>query len=324
MSQNPISPADGDGATYQANVNNAFDTVVSLSAGAGAPSELVDQRFWADTSNNLLKQYDNVAAAWVTMGWLRSPFFGMIQPLANNNRQTAVENLYVTRPTTTTLLVTADDCMVRDTASPVRAWRTGALNVTINSAVNGAAGLDTGTLTSGNHYHIWAIYNPTTNTKSAILSLAYPGSGAVTMPAGYTAKGYLCPAGLVSAGPVLSAQYCVGNLVTMSGGVITLTGASGGVVALGASQLNGVGIPPNAKLIGGNLGVLTTSGTSAVSFILYESTAAQIDHARLTVPSVNTSTFRVPFSCPLFNQDLQYNLTGTNPQGVIRTTWYQF
>lgn len=323
MSQNAIAPADGNGAAYQANVNDAFDTAFTLSSGPGAPSELLGYRLWADTATGLLKMYDATNAVWVSIGYLLAPMLGNVRPFGGN-RQTGVENLLVTRPTTTTLAVTADDVLVVDTASPARAWRTGALSVTINSAVNGAAGLDTGTLTSGIHYHVWAIYNPTTGVKSAILSVAYPGSGAVTMPSGYTAKGYLCPAGIVSAGPILQAQYCKGNLVTTSGGVITLTGASGGLVLVGASQFNGIGIPPNATFIGGNLGVLTTAGTSAVSFILYDSTAAQIDHARLTVPSVGTSTYRVPFSCPLYNQDLYYNLTGTNPQGVIRPTWYQF
>lgn len=323
MSQNAISPADGNGAAYQSNVNDAFDTAFTLSSGPGAPSELLGYRLWADTAAGLLKMYDATNAVWVAIGYLLAPMLGNVRP-AGMHRQAPVENLFVTRPTTTTLSVTADDVIVVDTASPVRAWRTGALSVTINSAVNGAAGLDTGTLTSGLIYHVWAIYNPTSGAKSAVLSLAYPGSGAVSMPSGYTAKGYLCPAGIVSAGPVLQAQYCVGNLVTTPSGVITLTGASGGVVSLGASQLNGIGIPPNVREIGGNLGVLTTSGTSAVGFILYDSTAAQIDHARLTVPSVSTSTYRVPFSCPVYNQDLQYNLTGTNPQAVIRPTWYRF
>lgn len=57
------------------------------------------------------------------------------------------------------------------------------LSVTINSALSGAGGLDTGSLANSTWYALWVIYNPTTQTASGLMSLS---ATAPTLPSGYT------------------------------------------------------------------------------------------------------------------------------------------
>ena len=243
MSQNAVAPADGTGAQYETNVTNSLNTAFTLSSGPAAPSELLGYRFWADTANLLLKIYDPVSAAWIVAGYLgTTQFLGNTRPLGAGG-QTAYENLSVVANAATSVLLTADDALVTDTATPKRSWRTGALALTVNLANSGALGLDTGASSVGAMYHLWAIYNPATAVSSAILSLAYPGSGSVTMPSGYTAKGYIGPIGLGLASSGVPDQTMSGNSVIMG-----LNGSyvpPPNVITTFATSL--LSLPPNAR-----------------------------------------------------------------------------
>ena len=59
---------------------------------------------------------------------------------------------------------------------------------TIDLTSTGAGGLDTGALASNTTYHIFAIYNPTTNTSSTITSLSL---SSPTFPSGFTKKRHI-------------------------------------------------------------------------------------------------------------------------------------
>lgn len=258
MSQGAVSPPDGTGAAYEAAVTAAFDAAFTQSSGAGAPSELLDYRIWADTTNMLLKQYDPATAAWIAQGYLAQPFMGMVQPMGNRV-QTAVENLYIAASAATTVAVTADDALVFDTASPKRAWRTGAVSLTLNLAASGLNGLDTGSSGTGSMYHAWLVYNPTTGVVGGVLSLAYPGSGSVTMPAGFTAKGYLGPIGEALAASVVPDQTLAGDRVTMvAGGSATLPAAT-----TTTTNLSSLNVPVIARELFLSLNFLSSSGTGA-------------------------------------------------------------
>jgi voltage-gated potassium channel Kch len=56
-------------------------------------------------------------------------------------------------------------------------------SLTVDLTASGAGGLDTGSVTAGNGYHLWLIYNPTSNTLAALASAS---STAPTLPSGYT------------------------------------------------------------------------------------------------------------------------------------------
>jgi hypothetical protein len=57
------------------------------------------------------------------------------------------------------------------------------INVTVNTGVSGANGLDAGSLAASTWYYLWVIYNPTTQTYAGLISLS---STAPTLPTGYT------------------------------------------------------------------------------------------------------------------------------------------
>jgi len=61
--------------------------------------------------------------------------------------------------------------------------RSTSVSLTINAGVNGANGLDTGSLANGTFYSIWVIFNANTSTTAGLLSTS---ATAPTLPAGYT------------------------------------------------------------------------------------------------------------------------------------------
>lgn len=82
-----------------------------------------------------------------------------------------------------TVTTTADAISLEDPNG--YSFRALAVNVTADITVSGANGLDTGAEAASTWYNKWVIYNPTTQTLAALLSLS---ATAPTMPAGYTFK----------------------------------------------------------------------------------------------------------------------------------------
>jgi len=97
------------------------------------------------------------------------------------------KNLVITNTTAGTpasqVAVTADAAVLWNTSNG--GVTVTSVNVTINSAVNGANGLDTGALGANNWYYVWLIFNPQTLVTAGLLSLS---STAPTMPSGFTFK----------------------------------------------------------------------------------------------------------------------------------------
>lgn len=78
--------------------------------------------------------------------------------------------------------ITADEIALEDTSNAYVTARS--VNVTINTAVSGANGLDTGTIAASTWYYTWVIRKPD-GTTAGLASLS---STAPTMPSGYTYK----------------------------------------------------------------------------------------------------------------------------------------
>jgi hypothetical protein len=97
------------------------------------------------------------------------------------------KNLLITNTTAGTpasqLVVTCDAAILWNTSNG--AVTVTSVNVTINSAVNGANGLDTGALAANTWYYVWLIFNPQTLAVAGLISLS---STTPTMPAGFTFK----------------------------------------------------------------------------------------------------------------------------------------
>jgi hypothetical protein len=86
----------------------------------------------------------------------------------------------------TTVTTTATEMVLKATTGASYLAETLSVSANINSS--GANGLDTGTKANSTWYHMWAIYNPTTDTEAGLLSLS---STAPTMPADYTFKAHV-------------------------------------------------------------------------------------------------------------------------------------
>lgn len=105
-------------------------------------------------------------------------------PLNQASIQGAFKNLRSSaNGTSANIAITADEIVVEDTSNNYLTLRN--VSLTLVCSGSGANGLDTGTLAGSTVYHKWVIYNPTTATTAALLSLS---STAPTMPSGYTYK----------------------------------------------------------------------------------------------------------------------------------------
>lgn len=164
-----------------------------------------------------------------------------IVPAVAQSTQADFKNLVITNTTAGTpasqLVVTCDAAVLWNTSNG--GVTVTSVNLTINSAVSGANGLDTGAFTANNWYYVWLIFNPQTLAVAGLISLS---STAPTMPAGFTYKARV-GAIRAGAGPAFlnmiqrgrRAQYVVG---TFGGNALTAlpnmaNGAAGTFVSAG-------------------------------------------------------------------------------------------
>ena len=160
------------------------------------------------------------------------------------------KNLRITRPSTTTVTITADELVLTDSSDLKVLVKN--VNVTADITTTGANGLDTGTVAANTWYHIWIIYNGT--TVAALLSTS---STAPTMPSGYTYKGYV-GACRTNASSTIQLFYQNNETVNYVTGAISATVT---VTTLSSVSLAS-DVPPTAK-ISRIRGIVTNTGTSA-------------------------------------------------------------
>ncbi len=157
--------------------------------------------------------------------------------------------------------LTADEVTVK-TSLGGQAWLIPNFNKAINLANTGIGGMDAGLAPASGSVAIYAIYNPT-NGASALLAVdassvkAPEVYGGAAMPAGYTASA------LVSVRRTnASRQFLVGNqvdrTVTMQEFILISTTA----IPPNPSSATSAAIPINAKSIGGNMAISSTTAGS--------------------------------------------------------------
>ncbi len=95
----------------------------------------------------------------------------------------AAKKLQITRPTATTVTITADELILEDSSNNKVTVRSVSRTPAITSS--GANGLDTGAEASGTWYYIWIIRKSSDGTTDSLLSAS---STAPTLPAGYDQK----------------------------------------------------------------------------------------------------------------------------------------
>jgi hypothetical protein len=111
----------------------------------------------------------------------------------------AFSGLKITTPTSANVAVTANYIALYSGSG---FYTAPSVNITIQTGVSGAGGLDTGTIANSTWYSVWVIYNGT--TVSGLLSLS---ATSPTMPSGYTYKARVGWVRYGSSALVASIQY---------------------------------------------------------------------------------------------------------------------
>ena len=165
--------------------------------------------------------------------------------------------------------VTADEICVESASGLYQTLR--GVSLTVNSAANGANGLDTGSLATSTFYSSWVIYNPTTLTTAGLISLS---ATAPTLPSGYTHKartGWVRTDSTGSKFPLAFRQfgrrtwYVVGAGTNVTQTPRLSTGAVGTPPSTYATVSLSAFVPPTATVWFGDAGNPSINGTFAVA-----------------------------------------------------------
>jgi hypothetical protein len=192
MSQgSTVLPTTGtvSGLTMTQDTNTALATLLSNNSGGSAPSSPTDCQLWADTTNNLLKQWDATNGVWQVIANLRQPFGGNSPPPACVRGLNAVNHAGAT--TTQFDIDSAWTTLYSATGQASVTINNPAL-ITCNTATAGPAanGRDqSAAFAASNWLHFYYIYNPVTATLATICSLSATGPA---LPSGYTYYAYVC------------------------------------------------------------------------------------------------------------------------------------
>lgn len=170
--KNRTTPTAQDGSYFEQQwANDQLAFFSSLLSGAGVTANgLVDKVGASQYYSALL----SVIAAQVNV-----PSY-----LSTSGVPGSASNLRIsTTGTSATVTITANAICVKDNSGKQQVIAP--LSVAANGSSTGANGLDTGSISASTHYAVWVIWNPTTSTAAALLSLS---GTSPTMPSGYTHK----------------------------------------------------------------------------------------------------------------------------------------
>jgi hypothetical protein len=99
MSQNDMSLANANGATFRADVNSALQALASNNGGSSAPSTTYANQWWFDTGSDILKIRDEANANWVNVAslvgttWIPYSNGSVLGTLANIDYSSIGQNL---------------------------------------------------------------------------------------------------------------------------------------------------------------------------------------------------------------------------------------
>lgn len=289
----------GGGYTY----DGAFSTAVGgyprgarvLSAdGTGA---------WRSISDNNTTDPDAGGA-----GWVAAAPVGLAGSASNLRCSIAAA--------AATTSFTADEVIVA-TALGGQGYRLGNFNKTLNLAMTGAGGMDTGAAPANGYVGIYAIYNPTTgassllarNATGALMPTIY---GGANMPAGYTASA-LISVWSTNASQQLAPGFQLGRQISIEvKGVLS----SAAQVATLTPLLIAGAVPPNAKSVSGYYALSSSVGGSGS--IAIGSGATGIGEQRFN-PQMSAAAvaYSAPFSGVLLQSGQTIFYTATVTAGTM-------
>lgn len=306
---------DGPGAT----VDNKFTDGDPV---GGVPATLVTDDWLNDVQEELLSV---LTAAGITpvkgtqnqvLAAIRSLSPGITGSMKN-------ASLSVTSAAASATFIASE--VVVSTALGGQSYRLANYNQVINLATTGAGGMDTGTAPVSGFVALYAIYNPSTATKSILAVNAtvvvQPAIyGGANMPSGYTASALISVLPTTAASLFALCQQ-IDNHVDM--GSVTVLSTS---VASSITTITSSGIPKNARMVGGSTTVTSTS-ISAVSLSLYASDAPvgqKINNGTLSAGGQQTVPFEnLAIKTPQTIRYASANGAGT-PTFIIAVSSYNF
>jgi hypothetical protein len=181
------------------------------------------------------------------------------------------------------------------------------LNLTVDITASGANGLDTGSEAASTWYHLWVIYNPTTDTWAGLLSIS---STAPTLPSGYTKKGYVGAIYNDGSSNLISI-YQIGKRVNRS---YTQALADGTATSYTEVSLAAI-IPTTAKLI---TGIATANVLNKQSFIA--GSAAGLGVSVLYLQGAN-GMYSFMFCSIIESQKVYYKVDSGGQCSIFVSAW---
>ncbi|MCH0687365.1 hypothetical protein KVQ01_20605 [Escherichia coli] len=221
--------------------------------------------------------------------------------------------------------LTADEITVA-TALSGKFYRIANFNKTVNLAINGVGGMDSGAAPASGFIALYAIYNPTADTSGLLAVNATADAvpeicASANMPAGYIASA------LVSVWRVASGQFVIGHQfqrhISVPLNVVYST-------ITGVTTISGVSfaaaVPKNAVTINGYLVAHETQAGVGIEISLYSSTSGigQL-RANATVTGQTSTAIASGELHVIDSQALYYNMPNTfSGQYGIGCTGYSF
>lgn len=199
----------------------------------------------------------------------------------------------------------------------------GAFSQTINLATTGAGGMDTGTAPVGGFVALYAIYNPSTNTRALLATNATAAKqpqvyGGANMPTGYTASA-LVSIWPTNASGLLATAYQVGRKVSV-GNINVVSQTNPGPASLVSIT---PALPFNAVSIDGGLSI-TANATGAYAIFVYAINASvggaatgTSANGSLGGSSSTFSNLRTPTP-----RQMYYTLTSSTGGNITAATFY--
>lgn len=156
------------------------------------------------------------------------------------------------------VVTTSFDSGIAATAVGGTAYTLSNFDQSVNFATTGTAALDYGTPISGTFYDIYAIYNPTSSSVSAIATLASNGNGSAVYAGSHAPSGYTVSLYLGTVKYATASNQVGGWSVFSAATAVTISGAA----SLTATSISSI-VPVNAKAISGTIGVVGSSNGTA-------------------------------------------------------------
>lgn len=219
--------------------------------------------------------------------------------------------------------LTADEVIVKNALGSY-AKVLSSFSKTINLAVTGAGGMDTGTATASSWVGIYAIFNPATQT-SALLAVNAANTvlpaiyGGANMPAGYTASALLSVL-RTTAASLLDIAFQTDNYIAH----VDRAAVNSGTIVGSLTNIAIAGnVPGNAKTVNTKGNIASSSGNVTLSFAAAASTTGIANTSGGATSSVAGSGFSCPLpSIPLITpQNMSYSASvGSGSMSFILST----